>query len=495
LGYFSNPFYGTSAAAPHVAGIAALMLEVMPTLTPQATRNALCYPSVDIGSFAYDQTSGFGRFDAMNAVRIFCPVPVVGDWNGNGKSKVGLYAVSGAGQGTWYRDVNGDGSLDSTINYGWLGTTPVVGDWNNTGTSRIGVWAPNESGQGFWYRDVNGDGLWTQNDGSAIAFGWRGATPVVGRWNGAGQQSKIGVWAADGSGQGWWYLDTNGDYLSDTTIAYGWQGAIPIVGDWNGGGTSKIGVWYTVGTQGYWLRDVNGNGLPDDGNAIGFGWAGSKPVVGNFWSGYGSSSKPAAYAVDSSNQGWWYRDRNGNFWLGDDPPQLPFGWGLDGVALRVDKVATSPAANISPLTESALKAIVNEAMARWAAAGLSAAVRTNLARVEFVITDLRDSYLGETKGDRVYIDLNAAGHGWFVDSTPTRDEEFAPSKGSRQLLAVDPRAADRIDLLTVVEHELGHVIGLDDLDALADNLMSGTLGAGVRRDPYRVHVGAVLASA
>jgi uncharacterized delta-60 repeat protein len=50
-----------------------------------------------------------------------------------------------------------------------------------------------------------------------------------------------------------------------------------------------------------------------------------------------------------------------------------------------------------------------------------------------------------------------------------------------ELLAIDARAVDRIDLLTVVEHELGHIAGLKDLDALTDDLMSGVLGAGARR--------------
>jgi hypothetical protein len=43
-------------------------------------------------------------------------------------------------------------------------------------------------------------------------------------------------------------------------------------------------------------------------------------------------------------------------------------------------------------------------------------------------------------------------------------------------------AAGRVDLLTVLEHELGHVIGLPD-DAKAGDLMNITLGIGVRRDP------------
>ena len=62
-------------------------------------------------------------------------------------------------------------------------------------------------------------------------------------------------------------------------------------------------------------------------------------------------------------------------------------------------------------------------------------------------------------------------------------EEFAPSPSGRQLRAVDPRAADRIDLLTVVAHELGHIAGFDDLGAVTDELMSGVLGVGVRRNP------------
>ena len=43
-------------------------------------------------------------------------------------------------------------------------------------------------------------------------------------------------------------------------------------------------------------------------------------------------------------------------------------------------------------------------------------------------------------------------------------------------------AAGRVDLLTVLEHELGHVIGLSD-NTHAGDLMDITLGLGVRRAP------------
>ena len=60
---------------------------------------------------------------------------------------------------------------------------------------------------------------------------------------------------------------------------------------------------------------------------------------------------------------------------------------------------------------------------------------------------------------------------------------------------MDPKAVDHIDLLTVVEHELGHVVGLKDIDTPTDDLMSGVLGIGVRRNPsYQDAIDATLAS-
>ena len=50
-----------------------------------------------------------------------------------------------------------------------------------------------------------------------------------------------------------------------------------------------------------------------------------------------------------------------------------------------------------------------------------------------------------------------------------------------QLQAVDSRALDHMDLLTVVEHELGHAAGLGNLSPSLDDLMRSTLSAGIRR--------------
>ncbi|MFC1861256.1 S8 family serine peptidase [Chloroflexota bacterium] len=85
LGYFSNPFFGTSASAPHLASIAALVWDADPTLTSSEVRNALTSTSVDLGSAGYDYTWGFGRVDAYDAVASVIPpseVWVDDDWAG-----------------------------------------------------------------------------------------------------------------------------------------------------------------------------------------------------------------------------------------------------------------------------------------------------------------------------------------------------------------------------------------------------------------------------
>src|SRR4051812_7427265 len=86
----------------------------------------------------------------------------------------------------------------------------------------------------------------------------------------------------------------------------------------------------------------------------------------------------------------------------------------------------------------------------------------------------------------IQLDATASGAGWYVDPTPAEDSEFAVSIGGTEHSAgPDSPAAGRIDLLTVVMHEMGHVLGLDDLDVQATphDLMTVSLAPGIRRLP------------
>jgi hypothetical protein len=61
-------FFGTSAAAPHAAAVAALMLEANPALSAEETLAILQATSVDIEDPGFDFRSGSGLIDAVDAV-------------------------------------------------------------------------------------------------------------------------------------------------------------------------------------------------------------------------------------------------------------------------------------------------------------------------------------------------------------------------------------------------------------------------------------------
>src|SRR5262249_28319080 len=131
-------------------------------------------------------------------------------------------------------------------------------------------------------------------------------------------------------------------------------------------------------------------------------------------------------------------------------------------------------ANGEPLTPEMLRPIITEAIARWQAAGLDPQQLSTLRQVRFVIADLGEAYLGLATPGVIWIDQTPAGYGWVVGPTPADDEEFTtPGAGP---------AAGKMDLLTVVAHELGHEVGLDESHDDED-VMGEALTPGVRRVP------------
>jgi hypothetical protein len=226
--------------------------------------------------------------------------------------------------GVWYRDVwrnlgyDGNSWMFSTSTFGQAGDLPIVGDWNKTGTTKLGVFR-----KGLWILDTNDNGVIDAGD-RQFYFGQTGDIPVVGDWDGTGTV-KAGLFR-----QGMFILDVSGHLTGiptgkiDWWFYYGLPTDIPVTGDWGSTGVTKVGVF----RDGAWYLDVNNAHVWNPaGLTYTYGGTGDSPVVGD-WDGSGTPrigvNHAGVWRINTNADGV-YRSTDAQFTLADSTFQVLVG--------------------------------------------------------------------------------------------------------------------------------------------------------------------------
>lgn len=120
-GGFVSPFYGTSAATPHIAAICAQIWSFDPSMTNTTVRNILQNTAVDLGAAGYDTIYGYGRADALAAMAGLnsCPASI---------SAASSPALGGSVGGTGVYNCGTTATLTATPNAGYAFT-----NWTENG--------------------------------------------------------------------------------------------------------------------------------------------------------------------------------------------------------------------------------------------------------------------------------------------------------------------------------------------------------------------------
>lgn len=184
--------------------------------------------------------NGDGIFDGTRLFGVAADLPIVGDWNNDGRDDLG--AVRGE---QWFLDVDGSRSWTPAYDIGivpfqGLCGVPLAGDLNGDGLTDLALF-----NQGAWYLRYNQGG---HNFGavSLAQFGQGGDFPVLGDLNGDGRDELI---VKRGST---WYVDSNSSLswnAGDATFQqFGEYVDVPLVGKWTSLTQSKasFGLYRSV---------------------------------------------------------------------------------------------------------------------------------------------------------------------------------------------------------------------------------------------------------
>lgn len=129
------------------------------------------------------------------------------------------------------------------------------------------------------------------------------------------------------------------------------------------------------------------------------------------------------------------------------------------------------------MSDNQLQSMYQVAKQYWLNAGATA---EEMANISLTFGQLSDNALATTEGKLITVSPNAGGWGWFIDNTPNFNEEFTLGKTSYQANEGGD-AEHKIDLLTVLIHEIGNVLGVSHRND--GDIMTLRLADGERRLP------------
>ena len=159
-----------------------------------------------------------------------------------------------------------------------------------------------------------------------------------------------------------------------------------------------------------------------------------------------------------------------------DSGGLRTGWNINGIDIAEAATGLPASAPLMAGSSSAgeiedelsaaeISSVLSIATASWMLTDLTDVQRERLQAISITVDDLDDGLLGLAGSREIVIDDDASGNGWSTD-----------------LNSVTP---GQVDLLTVIAHELGHILGRGDLDpglTVGNQLMLPSLENGARHD-------------